>query len=106
MDLKNSKSRFRSVFDIFIISAANDIDTNQRTFFVDEKKTGNVNSLTQSYFKSPCLPGRMKLSGSGTEATMFSQLAERSKRGNSKQLMTFVGVIDVLNIFSIVLKDD
>ena len=48
----------------------------------------------------------MKLSGSGTEATMFSQLAERSKRGNSKQLMTFVGVIDVLNIFSIVLKDD
>ena len=96
---------FRSVFDIFIISAANDIDTNQRTFFVDEKK-GKVNSLTQSYFRSPCLPGRMKLSGSGTEATMFSQLAERSKRSNSKQLMTFVSVIDVLNIFSIVLKDD
>ena len=39
MDLKNSKTRFRSFFDIFIVSAANDIDTNQRTFFVDEKKT-------------------------------------------------------------------
>ena len=75
MDLKNSKTRFRSVFDIFIISAANGMDTNQRTFFVDEKKNGNVKSLTQSYFRSPCLPGRMKLSGSGTEATMFSQFA-------------------------------
>ena len=39
-----------------------------------EKKNGNVNSLTQSYFRSPCLPRRIKLTGSGTEATMFSQL--------------------------------
>ena len=105
MDLKNSKTRFRSVFDIFIISAANGMDTNQRTFFVDEKKNGNVKSLTQSYFRSPCLPGRMKLSGSGTEVMMFSQLAERSKRGNFKQLMTFVGVTDVLNRFSIIWRD-
>ena len=28
---------------------------------------------------------------------MFSQPAERSKRGNFKQLMTFFGAIDVLN---------
>ena len=62
-----------------------------------EKKKGNVNSLTQSYFRSPCLPGPIKLTRSETEATMFSQLAERSKRGNFKQLMTFVGVIDVLD---------
>ena len=36
--LKNGKSRFRSFFYIFIISAASDIYTNQRTFFVDGKK--------------------------------------------------------------------
>ena len=33
---------------------------------------------------------------------MFSQLAERSKRSNFKQLMTFVGVTDVLDRFSII----
>ena len=71
-----------------------------------EKKNGNINSLTQSYFRSPCLPGRTKLTGCGNEATMFTQLAERSKRGNFKQLMTFVGVIDVLNRFSIIWRDD
>ena len=76
--LKNGKSRFRSFFYIFIISAASDIYTNQRTFFVDGKKNGNVNSLTQSYFRSPCLPGRIKLTGSGTEATMFSQLDQNT----------------------------
>ena len=70
-----------------------------------EKKNGNVNSLTQSYFRSPCLPGSIRLTGSVTEATMFSQLAERSKRGNFKQLMTFVGVIDVFNSFSIIWRD-
>ena len=41
-----------------------------------KKKTEMLTlNLTQSYFRSPCLPGRMKLSGSGTEATMFSQFA-------------------------------
>ena len=46
--LKNGKSRFRSVFYIFIISAASDIVTNKKTYFVNGKKNGNVNSLTQS----------------------------------------------------------
>ena len=59
----------------------------KRPFLSMEKKNGNVNSLTESYFRSPCLPGCIKLTGSGTGVTMFSQLAERSKRGNFEQLM-------------------
>ena len=76
-----------------------------KTISESQKKNGNVISLIQSYFRSLCLPGRIKLAGYGTEATMISQLAERSKRVNFKQLMTFVGVTDVLDRFSIIRRD-
>ena len=45
---KYSKSRFRSVFYIFIISAASGNATNKKDLFCQWKKNGNVNSLTQS----------------------------------------------------------
>ena len=76
-----------------------------KTISKSQKKNGNVISLIQSYFRSLCLPGRIKLTGYGTEATMISQLAERSKRVNFKQLMTFVGVTDVLDRFSIIRRN-
>ena len=76
-----------------------------KTISRSQQKNGNVISLIQSYFRSPCLPGRIKLTGYETEATMFSQLAKRSKRVNFKQLMTFVDVVDVFNRFSIIWRD-